>query len=50
MNWLQKIMTPRARTEATGNAGKGKVPEGVWEKCGGCGSDEHETEDCLHSN
>jgi acetyl-CoA carboxylase carboxyl transferase subunit beta len=38
MNWLQKIMTPRARTEATGNSGKGKVPEGVWEKCGGCGT------------
>ena len=38
MNWLQKIMTPRVRTEATGNAGKGKVPEGVWEKCGGCGT------------
>ncbi|QNK01911.1 acetyl-CoA carboxylase, carboxyltransferase subunit beta [Dyella telluris] len=38
MNWLQKIMTPRARTEASGNAGKGKVPEGVWEKCGGCGT------------
>ncbi|WP_430390541.1 acetyl-CoA carboxylase, carboxyltransferase subunit beta [Dyella sp. 20L07] len=38
MNWLQKIMTPRARTEATGTNGKGKVPEGVWEKCGGCGT------------
>jgi acetyl-CoA carboxylase carboxyl transferase subunit beta len=38
MNWLQKIMTPRARTEATGTGGKGKVPEGVWEKCGGCGT------------
>lgn len=38
MNWLQKIMTPRARTEAAGNAGKGKVPEGVWEKCNGCGT------------
>jgi acetyl-CoA carboxylase carboxyl transferase subunit beta len=37
MNWLQKIMTPRARTQAPA-AGKGKVPEGVWEKCGGCGS------------
>lgn len=37
MNWLQKIMTPRARTQAT-NGGKGKVPEGVWEKCGGCGT------------
>ncbi|RDI98190.1 acetyl-CoA carboxylase carboxyltransferase subunit beta [Dyella solisilvae] len=38
MNWLQKIMTPRVRPEATGSAGKGKVPEGVWEKCGGCGT------------
>jgi acetyl-CoA carboxylase carboxyl transferase subunit beta len=38
MNWLQKIMTPRARTQATTNGGKGKVPEGVWEKCGGCGT------------
>ena len=38
MNWLQKIMTPRARTQATGSGGKGKVPEGVWEKCGGCGT------------
>ncbi len=37
MNWLQKIMTPRARAQsATG--GKGKVPEGVWEKCAGCGA------------
>ena len=37
MNWLQKIMTPRTRTSAPA-AGKGKVPEGVWEKCAGCGS------------
>ncbi|MDE3211391.1 MAG: acetyl-CoA carboxylase carboxyltransferase subunit beta [Pseudomonadota bacterium] len=37
MNWLQKIMTPRARTQNT-TAGKGSVPEGVWEKCGGCGT------------
>jgi len=37
MNWLQKIMTPRARTQGPA-AGKGKVPEGVWEKCGGCGA------------
>jgi len=37
MNWLQKIMTPRVRTQGTA-AGKGKVPEGVWEKCGGCGA------------
>jgi acetyl-CoA carboxylase carboxyl transferase subunit beta len=39
MNWLQKIMTPKTRAQqsATG-AGKGKVPEGVWEKCAGCGT------------
>ncbi|MGA9341681.1 MAG: acetyl-CoA carboxylase, carboxyltransferase subunit beta [Rhodanobacteraceae bacterium] len=34
MNWLQKLMSPRART--SGN-GRGKVPEGLWEKCAGCG-------------
>jgi acetyl-CoA carboxylase carboxyl transferase subunit beta len=34
MNWLQKLMSPRART--LGN-GKGKVPEGLWEKCEQCG-------------
>lgn len=34
MNWLQKIMAPRARTDGTSN--KTKVPEGLWEKCGGC--------------
>ncbi|WP_017460421.1 acetyl-CoA carboxylase, carboxyltransferase subunit beta [Dyella ginsengisoli] len=38
MNWLQKIMTPRARTQGAPAAGKGKVPEGVWDKCGGCGA------------
>ncbi|HET6432619.1 acetyl-CoA carboxylase, carboxyltransferase subunit beta [Dyella sp.] len=37
MNWLQKIMTPRARTQGAA-AGKGKVPEGVWDKCAGCGT------------
>jgi acetyl-CoA carboxylase carboxyl transferase subunit beta len=37
MNWLQKIMNPRTRT-AHPNAGRGSVPEGVWEKCGGCGA------------
>ncbi|HJU07538.1 MAG TPA: acetyl-CoA carboxylase, carboxyltransferase subunit beta [Rhodanobacteraceae bacterium] len=36
MTWLQKLMTPRIRTENSG--GKGKVPEGVWEKCTGCGA------------
>jgi acetyl-CoA carboxylase carboxyl transferase subunit beta len=37
MNWLQKIMNPRTRPQNT-NGGKGSVPEGVWEKCGGCGT------------
>jgi acetyl-CoA carboxylase carboxyl transferase subunit beta len=37
MNWLQKIMNPRTR-KSQPNPGKGSVPEGVWEKCGGCGS------------
>ena len=35
MNWLQKLMAPRIRTAATG---RGKVPEGLWEKCDGCGA------------
>ena len=37
MNWLQKIMNPRTRPQNT-NGGKGSVPEGVWEKCAGCGT------------
>lgn len=35
MNWLQRVMTPRINTK---NAGKGKVPEGLWEKCADCGA------------
>lgn len=35
MNWLQKLMTPRIRTKSPS---KGKVPEGLWEKCEGCGA------------
>ena len=35
MNWLQKLVTPRARSATTS---KGKVPEGLWEKCDGCGA------------
>jgi acetyl-CoA carboxylase carboxyl transferase subunit beta len=31
MSWLQKLMPSRIRTE-------GKVPEGLWEKCDGCGA------------
>ncbi|WP_036114064.1 MULTISPECIES: acetyl-CoA carboxylase, carboxyltransferase subunit beta [Luteibacter] len=37
MNWLQKIMTPKTRAPSAAG-GKGKVPEGVWEKCAGCGT------------
>lgn len=35
MNWLQKLMSSSARTQ--GNS-KAKVPEGLWDKCGGCGA------------
>jgi len=35
MNWLQKLVGPRSRSASTN---KGKVPEGLWEKCDGCGA------------
>ncbi len=35
MNWLQRLVGPRSRTATTS---KGKVPEGLWEKCDGCGA------------
>lgn len=35
MNWLQKLVGPRSRSA---NTSKGKVPEGLWEKCDGCGA------------
>jgi acetyl-CoA carboxylase carboxyl transferase subunit beta len=35
MNWLQRLVGPRSRTAP---AAKGKVPEGLWEKCDGCGA------------
>ena len=35
MNWLQRLVGPRTRTSTNG---KGKVPEGLWEKCEGCGA------------
>src|SRR6185312_13857876 len=35
VSWLQKLTTPKIRTE--GAPIRGKVPEGVWEKCSGCG-------------
>jgi acetyl-CoA carboxylase carboxyl transferase subunit beta len=36
MSWLQKLMPSRIRTEGTTN--KGKVPQGLWGKCEGCGA------------
>lgn len=36
MSWLTKLMPSRIRTEGT--TVKGKVPEGLWEKCDGCGA------------
>ncbi len=35
MNWLQRLVGPRTRATP---AAKGKVPEGLWEKCDGCGA------------
>jgi acetyl-CoA carboxylase carboxyl transferase subunit beta len=35
MSWLSKLMPSRIRTQGTS---KGKVPEGLWEKCDGCGA------------
>ena len=37
MSWLKKLMPARIRTE-TANSRKRSVPEGLWEKCGKCGS------------
>ena len=37
MSWLKKLMPVRIRTQ-TGAARKRSVPEGLWEKCDGCGS------------
>ena len=38
MNWLQRLMAPGSRTQETNPPGKGKIPEGVWNKCGVCGA------------
>ncbi|EQD58950.1 acetyl-CoA carboxylase, carboxyl transferase, beta subunit, partial [mine drainage metagenome] len=37
MSWLQKLVPGSARRERR-TAPRGKVPEGVWEKCAGCGA------------
>ena len=36
MSWLLKLMPSRIRMQGT--TAKGKVPEGLWEKCAGCGA------------
>jgi acetyl-CoA carboxylase carboxyl transferase subunit beta len=35
MSWFEKLVPTRIRTEGTP---KRKVPEGLWEKCAGCGA------------
>jgi acetyl-CoA carboxylase carboxyl transferase subunit beta len=37
MSWLKKLMPARIRTES-GISRKRSVPEGLWEKCDGCGA------------
>ena len=37
MSWLQKLV-PGSAQRARRAAPRGKVPEGVWEKCAGCGA------------
>ena len=37
MSWLQKLVPGSAQRERR-TAPRGKVPEGVWEKCAGCGA------------
>jgi len=36
MNWFEKLMPTRIRTEANGAEKKGSVPEGLWTKCNAC--------------
>jgi acetyl-CoA carboxylase carboxyl transferase subunit beta len=36
MNWFEKLMPSRIRTEADGAEKKGSVPEGLWTKCNSC--------------
>ena len=37
MSWLKKLMPARIRTESRASR-KRSVPEGLWEKCDGCGA------------
>lgn len=36
MNWFEKLIPTRIRTEANGAEKKGSVPEGLWTKCNAC--------------
>jgi len=36
MNWFEKLMPSRIRTEANDADKKGSVPEGLWTKCNSC--------------
>jgi len=36
MNWFEKLMPSRIRTEASDADKKGSVPEGLWTKCNAC--------------
>jgi len=36
MNWFERLMPSRIRTEANGAEKKGSVPEGLWTKCNEC--------------
>ena len=38
MNWFEKLMPSRIRTEANDADKKGSVPEGLWTKCNSCNS------------
>jgi len=38
MNWFEKLMPLRIRTEANDADKKGSVPEGLWTKCNDCGA------------
>ncbi len=36
MNWFEKLMPSRIRTDANASDKKGSVPEGLWTKCNTC--------------
>jgi len=36
MNWFEKLMPSRIRTDAEAGDKKGSVPEGLWTKCNSC--------------